>query len=116
MEKNFIHCASKAANNEISKLVKDFSSQLDSKLESIFQEDDRNWANRVMNVAFKDKSLNFDSIDPVLKESLFVAARQAKLLAYLQGLETQRQLDRILQNPKKCLGRLISQNLIQKEI
>jgi len=112
MDRNFIFCARTVANNEIINLINEFNSQLDEKLKSLFNEDDKDWVEKVMAVAFQEKHLNFDTLDTTLKKALFIAARRAKLLMYLQGLDTQKQIEDINNNPKKCLGRLISQEFL----
>lgn len=111
MDTNFIYSSTLTAENEISKMIDCFSKQLKEKMENLFHESDEKWVDQVIRFAFRDDNLTNESVDDSLTKALSIAARQAKLLTYLKGLEIQNQLEKIKINQDKCLGRLAIQNL-----
>ncbi|MDA3791929.1 MAG: hypothetical protein PF503_25960 [Desulfobacula sp.] len=110
MNKNFILSATMAAKSEMNLIIQDFTKQLNDRLNALFKEPDAKWIDRIMVFTFENEKTTNPQIDGSLKDTLLIAAQQAKLMMYLQGIEIKKQLEALSENNhKKCLGRTISQ-------
>ncbi len=111
MNKRFILSATMAAKSEINLIIHDFTKQLNDRLEALFKEPDDKWIDRVMAFSFETEKTK-DQKDDSLNDALVLAAQQAKLLMYLQGIKIKNQLEEMTdKNHKNCLGKIISQAL-----
>lgn len=105
MTKNLILSPTMAAKSEINLIIQDFTKQLNDRLDTLFEEPDNKWIDRIMVFTFE----NENSINSQM-DDLLIAVKQAKLLMHLQGIEIKKQLEEISENNhKKCLGRTIYQ-------
>lgn len=112
MDKDFLLSAFLAAEGEINLIVNDLTAELDDKINKLFQEPDERWVERIFTFTFKGEiQLNNESKNRITKDH-FIAARKAKTLMYLQGLniKTKMKMKQMVETKsKRCLGHLIAE-------
>lgn len=109
MENEAIVSAYMAAEGEINLILDDLTRQLRNRIDELFQEPDERWVERIQTFTFKNENtLNSVSENLTAKDCL-VAARKAKVLMYLQGLNAAAKLKQISEiKEPRCLGDLIA--------
>lgn len=110
MDKEFLLSAFMAAEGEINLIVNDLTTELDDKINELFQEPDERWVERIFTFTFRDEiQLNNESKNRITKDH-FIAARKAKTLMYLQGLNIKTKMKQMVETKsKRCLGHLIAE-------
>jgi len=110
MDKDFLLSAFMAAEGEINLIVNDLTKQLHDKINELFQEPDERWVERILAFTFKHEiQRNNEPEKPIINDYL-VAARQAKTLMYLQGLNAKKKLKQITDiKGRRCLGHAIAE-------
>ena len=109
MDKDFLLSAFMAAEGEINLIVEELTTELDDKINGLFQEPDERWVERIFAFTFKDEIQLNNEPENSIKKDHFAAARKAKTLMYLQGLHIKTKMKQMMEiKSGRCLGHLIS--------
>ncbi len=108
MKKDLLTAAFMAAESEINLLVNDLAEQLQNRMIELFQQSDERWIERIGIFSFGDDKETKG--DRKLREKQLIAARKAKTLMFLQGMNATSNLKNNTRfNNKRCLGQVIAQ-------
>ncbi len=108
MGKDFLIPAFMAAESEINLIINDLIEQLHDKIDKLFQEPDERWVERIFAFSFEDE-IKMEKGKGIEAKHL-IAARKAKILMFLQGLNAKAKLKKIGEiQHGRCLGHVIAQ-------
>ncbi|MFO7990207.1 MAG: hypothetical protein R6U16_12050 [Desulfotignum sp.] len=112
MDKDFLLSAFMAAEGEINLIVNELTTELDDKINESFQEPDERWVERILAFTFKEEiQLNYEPKNRITKDH-FIAARKAKTLMYLQGLNIKTKMKQMVEiKSRRCLGHLVAETM-----
>lgn len=109
MEKNFLIPALMAAESEINLILDELNKQFHNEILELLQQSDERWIERVFTFVFQ-KDGETKNIDNYITESHLNAAKKARFFFLLKGLNTKKELKKIVEaKTNHCLVQMMNQ-------